>query len=70
LPGYDSYSGAILIISSILRIEMAASVANLNCLIFPSIGSKTPAIKLFLHFPLAKSSPVHLNSFFFRSSVF
>ena len=29
LPGYYSYSGAIFIISSILRIEMAASVANL-----------------------------------------
>jgi len=47
---------------------MAASVANLNYFIFPSKGSKTPAFKLFLHFPLVKSSPVHLNSFFFGSS--
>jgi len=37
LPGYYSYSGAILIISSILRIEIAASVANLLKLNIPQL---------------------------------
>lgn len=53
--------------SSILRIVMAASVANFNELILEIIGSSTPAFKLFLGFPLIKSNPTYFNSNFLGS---
>ena len=43
-------------------------ITNLNYLIFPSRGSKTPAFKLFLHLPFFRSKPVHFKSFFLGSS--
>lgn len=46
---------------------IAASVANLIELIFDNIGSKTPALKLFLGFPLSKSKPQYLRLIFFSS---
>lgn len=59
--------GASLIMSSILRIVIAASVANLIELIFDNIGSKTPALKLFLGLPLIRSSPQYFKLVFFSS---
>lgn len=59
-----------MIISSILKIAIAASVANLKHLILQSTGSITPSYKLFLHFPLIKSNPTYFNSAFFGSSGF
>jgi hypothetical protein len=41
---------------------MAASVANFSELIFEIIGSSTPALRLFRHFPFSKSRPQNLNS--------
>ena len=55
--------------SSILKIVIAASVANLIHLILDTAGSRTPAYKLFLHFPLYKSKPNHLQFFDFSSSL-
>ena len=46
---------------------MAASVANLIELILEIIGSKTPALKLFLGFPASKSKPQYLREIFFSS---
>lgn len=60
-------SGASLIISSILRMVMAASVANLIELIFETIGSITPAFRLFLGFPLIRSNPQYFKSSFLGS---
>lgn len=59
-----------LIISSILKIVIAASVANLIHLILLTIGSKTPAFLLFSTFPLIKSNPHHLKLTFYSSSEF
>lgn len=50
-------SGASLIISSILRIVMAASVANLMLLILLIAGSSTPAFLLSLTAPVIRSKP-------------
>lgn len=61
-------SGASLMRSSILKIVMAASVANLIELIFEIMGSKTPAFRLFLGLPLIRSKPQNLSSIFFWSS--
>lgn len=44
--------------SSIRRMEMAASVAALNCLILDMAGSRTPALSVSLSTPLTRSSPV------------
>ena len=60
--------GASLIISSILRIVMAASVANRSELIFDTMGSSTPAFRLFLGLPFWRSSPQYLSSSFFWSA--
>lgn len=60
-------SGASLIISSILKIVIAASVANLIEFILEIIGYKTPAFKLFLGFPAIRSKPQYLRSIFFGS---
>lgn len=46
---------------------MAASVANLIALTLQTIGSKTPASKLFLTTPLFKSNPVYLRFLYFSS---
>lgn len=70
LLGASSSLGASLIISSILRIVIAASVANFKLLIFDIAGSRTPAFRLFLIFPLMRSSPECLSSFFYSSSAF
>ena len=60
--GLSSFcSGANLIISSILRMVMAASVANRSELIFDIIGSNTPAFKLLRGVPLVKSNPQNLS---------
>lgn len=56
-----------MIISSILKIVIAASVANLIELIFDNIGSRTPALRLFLGFPLIRSSPQYFKAIFFSS---
>ena len=48
---------------------MAASVANLRLLIFEMVGSKTPALRLFLTLPFTRSIPEFLSSFFVSSSV-
>jgi len=61
-------SGANLIISSILKIVIAAYVANLIELIFDIIGYKTPAFKLFLGFPFTRSNPQYFNSDFLGST--
>ena len=61
------FSGANLIKSSILRMVIAASVANLIELIFETIGSRTPAFKLFLGHPFVKSKPQYFNSNLFGS---
>lgn len=53
--------------SSILKIVIAASVANLIEFIFDNIGSNTPALKLFLGFPFIKSNPQYLRLIFFSS---
>eukprot|EP00178_Gracilaria_changii_P025187 TRINITY_DN7724_c0_g1_i4.p1 TRINITY_DN7724_c0_g1~~TRINITY_DN7724_c0_g1_i4.p1 ORF type:complete len:105 (+),score=3.30 TRINITY_DN7724_c0_g1_i4:43-357(+) len=53
--------------SSILRIVMAASVANLIELILETIGSNTPALRLFLGAPLVRSRPQYFKSNFFWS---
>lgn len=55
--------------SSILKIAMAASVANLIDFILLMSGSNTPASKLFLTVPLSKSRPEYLRFLYF-SSVF
>ena len=57
--------GANFIISSILKIVIAAYVANLIEFIFDNIGSSTPALKLFLGFPFIKSNPQYFNEIFF-----
>ena len=43
-------------------------MANLIEFIFEIIGSKTPAFRLFLGFPLIKSNPQYFKSAFFGSS--
>ena len=50
-------SGNILIMSSIRRIVIAASVANLRLLIFDIVGSKTPAFLLSRTTPFVRSRP-------------
>lgn len=50
--------------SSILRIVIAASVANLRDLTFDILGSKTPAFKLLRTFPFARSRPEKPRSLF------
>ena len=57
-------SGESFIMSSILRIVIAASVANLIELIFEIFGSKTPAFKLLRGFPAIKSRPQYFNTSF------
>ena len=47
--------------SSIRRIVMAASVANLSDLILDMAGSRTPAARLSLKTPSVKSRPTHLR---------
>lgn len=47
-PGISSFYSYNLIMSSILKIVMAASVANLIDFTLDTKGSKTPALKLFL----------------------
>lgn len=64
---YSLCSGANLIMSSILKIVIAASVANLIEFIFDNIGYNTPALKLFLGFPLIKSRPQYFKLIFFSS---
>lgn len=64
-PLYYFCSGANLIISSILKIVIAASVANLIELILEIIGYKTPDFKLFLGLPAIKSNPQYFNCNFF-----
>lgn len=54
-------SGASLIISSIRRMVMAASVANLRELILEIMGSSTPAVRLLRHFPFNRSSPQYFR---------
>ena len=61
-------SGINLIISSILKIVIAASVANLIELILEIMGSKTPALRLFLGLPFSKSNPQYFKFNFFSSS--
>ena len=56
-----------MIISSILRIVMAASVANLRELIFEIIGSSTPAFKLLRGTPFVRSNPQFFNYSLFSS---
>lgn len=56
--------------SSILKIVIAASVANFKLLIFDILGSRTPADRLFLTFPFRRSNPECFSSFFFSSSEF
>lgn len=56
-----------MIISSILKIVMAASVANLRLLTLDIPGSMTPWAKLFLILPLVKSSPEYFKLSFFSS---
>jgi hypothetical protein len=63
--GCSRCSGASFIMSSILKIVMAASVANLIEFIFDIIGYKTPALKLFLGFPFVKSRPQYFKLIFF-----
>lgn len=46
-----------MIMSSILKIVMAASVANLIELILEIMGYRIPSFKLFLGFPFSKSNP-------------
>lgn len=60
-------SGASLIMSSILRIVIAASVANRIELILEIMGSSTPAFKLFLGFPFNRSNPQYFKSDFLGS---
>ena len=69
LLGSSCSLGANLIISSILRMVMAASVANLRLLILEIAGSSTPAFRLFLTFPLIRSSPEYLSSCLYSSSA-
>ncbi len=64
-----SYSGDSVIISSILKIVIAASVANLMHLILDTAGSRTPAFTLSLTVPLYKSRPNHLSFLNFSSSL-
>merc|ERR1719273_906351 len=52
-----------LIMSSILRIVMAASVANLSDLTLDIDGSSTPAFRLLRILPFVRSSPEYLNCF-------
>jgi len=59
------FSGANLIMSSILKIVIAGLIANLIESIFDIIGSKTPALKLFLGLPFTKSKPQYLRPIFF-----
>ena len=61
------FSGASFIKSSILKIVIAASVANLMELIFEIIGSRTPAFKLFRGHPFVKSKPQYFSSSLFGS---
>jgi hypothetical protein len=49
---------------------MAASVANLRLLILEIVGSRTPALRLFLTFPLTRSRPEYFKSFLLSSSLF
>jgi hypothetical protein len=70
LLGSSCSLGASLIISSILRMVIAASVANLSDLTFEMVGSRTPALRLFLTLPLTRSSPEYLSSFLASSVVF
>lgn len=56
--------------SSILKIVIAASVANFRLLILDIAGSSTPAVKLFLTLPFIKSNPEYFKSFLVSSSVF
>jgi len=60
-------SGASLIKSSIRRIVIAASVANLSEFIFEIIGSSTPAFKLLRGQPFVKSNPQYLSYNLFGS---
>jgi hypothetical protein len=55
-------------LSSILKIVIAASTANFKLLTFDIVGSKTPCAKLFLTFPKTRSSPEYFNAIFFSSS--
>ena len=48
--------------SSILKIVIAASVANLIDFILETIGSRTPLVKLFFGLPWIKSRPQYLRS--------
>jgi len=67
LPGISSFFGSNLIKSSILKIVIAASVANFNDLILLIVGSRTPDYKLFLIFPLIKSNPQFFSCLYFSS---
>jgi len=53
--------------SSILRIVMAASVANFRLFTLDIAGSMTPCARLFLTLPFVKSRPEYLRAFFFSS---
>ena len=55
---FSSLAGFNLIMSSILRMEMAASVANLKLLIFDIAGSTTPAVRLSRTTPFVRSNPL------------
>lgn len=52
----------ILIMSSIRKMVMAASVANLIDFTFDMPGSSTPAARLSRHLPSCRSRPIHFNS--------
>lgn len=52
------WSGNNLMRSSIRRIVMAASVANLRLLVFTMVGSYTPACLLSLGLPFTRSRPI------------
>ena len=61
--GLGSYYflGSNFIKSSILKIVIAASVANLIDFILEIMGYKIPAFKLFFGFPFIKSNPQYLS---------
>jgi len=67
LPGISSFLASNLIKSSILRIVIAASVANFKDLTLLTVGSRTPNCKLFLIFPPSKSNPQCFNYLYFSS---
>jgi hypothetical protein len=54
-------------LSSILNIVIAASVANFKLFTFDIVGSITPPARLFLGFPFIRSNPEYFKAFFFSS---